>query len=201
LIKHLSINNANHKQKSTLDCQIAELRTDFPQTLRQQMNRKKQTSMGESRMERTPVKPKLILLAEDDKEMRAMLALALRKDGYEVTECSNGVDLFTLLESFFLPNVIGQNDVALIISDIRMPGITGMEVLEGTSRKKGFPPMILITAFGDEKTHTLAGELGAAAMFDKPFDMDDLLNKVHELLQTDKIVKTEAKEKGMAHIR
>ena len=164
------------------------------------MNRKKQTSMGESRTERTPVKPKHILLAEDDKEMRAMLALALRKDGHEVTECSNGVDLFTHLESFFLPNGNGQNDVALIISDIRMPGITGMEVLEGTSHKEGFPPMILITAFGDEKTHTLAGELGAAAMFDKPFDMDDLLAKVHELLQIDEKVKTEVKDKGIGHL-
>lgn len=164
------------------------------------MNRKKQTSMGESRTERTPAKPKHILLAEDDKEMRAMLALALRKDGLEVTECSNGVDLFTHLQSFFLPDGIGQNDVALIISDIRMPGITGMEVLEGTSRKEGFPPMILITAFGDEKTHTLADELGAAAMFDKPFDMDDLLAKVHELLRTDEKVKTQVKSKGTRNI-
>ena len=149
------------------------------------MNRKKQTSMGESRTETTPAKPNHILLAEDDKEMRAMLAFGLRKDGYEVTECINGVDLFTHLEPYFLPNGIGQTDVALIISDIRMPGITGMEILEGASRKKGFPPMILITAFGDEKTHALADELGVAAMFDKPFDMDDLLAKVRGLLQKD----------------
>jgi two-component system response regulator (stage 0 sporulation protein F) len=149
------------------------------------MNRKKQTSLGENLSEITSEKPNHILLAEDDKEMRAMLAFALRKDGYDVTECSNGVDLFTHLQPFFLSKRIGQKDVALIISDIRMPGFTGMEVLEGTSRKEGFPPMILITAFGDEKTHALADELGVAAMFDKPFDMDDLLAKVRELLQTD----------------
>jgi DNA-binding response OmpR family regulator len=178
---------------------VAGFRTDFPQTLRQQMNRKKQTFMGNNRTEMTPAKPNHILLAEDDKEMRAMLAFALRKDGYEVTEFSNGVDLFTHLEPFFLPKRIGQKDVALIISDIRMPGFTGMEVLEGASRKEGFPPMILITAFGDEKTHDLAGELGAVAVFDKPFDMDDLLAKVRELLQTDEKVKTQVRGKGMRH--
>ncbi|MBW1788759.1 MAG: response regulator transcription factor [Deltaproteobacteria bacterium] len=57
-----------------------------------------------------------------------------------------------------------------------------MEVLEGAPKNEGFPPMILITAFGDEETHVLAKEFGAAAMFDKPFDMDDLLAKVQELL-------------------
>ena len=95
------------------------------------------------------------------------------------------MDLYARLEAFLLPESIGQKDVALIISDIRMPGFTGMEVLEETSRKEAFPPMILITAFGDEKTHALADELGVAAMFDKPFDMDDLLAKVRELLQTE----------------
>ena len=163
------------------------------------MNRKKQTSLCKNRMETASAKPNHILLAEDDKEMRAMLAFALRKAGYRVTECSNGVELLTHLEPFLLPNGIGQKDVALIISDIRMPGFTGMEVLEGTSKKEGFPPMILITAFGDEKTHALAGKLGVAAMFDKPFDMDDLLAKVHGLLHTDEKVKTQVRGKGMRH--
>jgi two-component system response regulator (stage 0 sporulation protein F) len=163
------------------------------------MNRKKQTSLGKNRTEITPAKPNHIFLAEDDKEMRAMLAFALRKDGYEVTECSNGVDLFTHLEPFFLAERIEQKDVAMIISDIRMPGFTGMEVLESASKMDGFPPVVLITAFGDEKTHALAGELGAAAVFDKPFDMDDLLTKVRELLQTDEKVKTQVKGKGMRH--
>jgi DNA-binding response OmpR family regulator len=155
------------------------------------MKRKKQALIGKNRRGITPAKPKHILLAEDDKEMRAMLAFALRKDGYEVTECSNGVDLFTRLDLLFLSKKMGQKDVALIISDIRMPGLTGMEVLEDTSKKEGFPPMILITAFGDEKTHALADELGVAAMFDKPFDMDDLLAKIHELLQTEKRTRLE----------
>jgi DNA-binding response OmpR family regulator len=53
-------------------------------------------------------------------------------------------------------------------------------------KNAGFPPIVLITAFGDEETHSLAENLGAAAMFDKPFSMDDLLAKVHELLPLNK---------------
>ena len=146
------------------------------------MNSKTKTSLDKDERETTTTNPYRILLAEDDKEMRALLALSLRKEGYKVTECLDGVDLVTHLEPFLLPNGIGDKDVALIISDIRMPGFTGMEVLEGAPKNNGFPPMILITAFGDEETHALAKEFGVAAMFDKPFDMDDLLAKVYELL-------------------
>ena len=154
------------------------------------MNRNTQTSLGKTQKETTVTNPYHILLAEDDKEMRALLALSLRKAGYEVTECHDGVGLLTHLAPLLLPNGIGDNDVDLIISDIRMPGFTGMEVLEGAPKNEGFPPMILITAFGDEETHVLAKEFGAAAMFDKPFDMDDLLAKVHELLPLDARTKT-----------
>ena len=146
------------------------------------MNRKTQTSLGKTRKGTTATNMYHILLAEDDKEMRALLALLLRKAGYRVTECRDGVGLLTYLEPFLLPNGVEDKDVDLIISDIRMPGFTGMEVLEGAPKNEGFPPMILITAFGDEETHALAKEFGAAAMFDKPFNMDDLLAKVHELL-------------------
>jgi two-component system response regulator (stage 0 sporulation protein F) len=122
-----------------------------------------------------------ILLAEDDAEMRSLLALMLRKEGYHVTECPDGISLLDQLSFFFLP---GQEheEVDLIISDIRMPGVTGMEILMGAHENAGFPPIILITAFGDEKTHAQAKQFEAAAMFDKPFDIDDLLTKVRELM-------------------
>jgi two-component system response regulator (stage 0 sporulation protein F) len=147
------------------------------------MNRKKQAFLVKDGAKITSPKPYHILVAEDDYEMRVMLAFALRRAGYQVTECSDGAGLLTYLEAFLLPNGIGPKDLALIVSDICMPGFTGMEVLEGASEIEGFPPVILITAFGDEKTHALAEKFGAAAMFDKPFDMDDLLAKVHEVLQ------------------
>ena len=123
-----------------------------------------------------------VLLAEDDREMRALLALSLRKYGYDVVECADGVSLLTHLAAYLLPTEYNREQFDLIISDIRMPGVTGMEVLEGRPEIAEFPPMILITAFGDEETHRSAKKYGAAAMFDKPFDVDDLLEKVRSIL-------------------
>jgi len=121
-----------------------------------------------------------VLLAEDDNDMRTLLAWSLRKYGYEVVECTDGVQLLDNLSSFFfLEETAAFN---LIISDIRMPGVTGLEVLEGMHEYKTFPPIILITAFGDEETHTQAHQFGVTAIFDKPFNLDDLLAKVQEIV-------------------
>lgn len=122
-----------------------------------------------------------ILLAEDDREMRVLLAAALRHAGYGVIECSDGVELLEHLGSYILPGK-EHEAVDLVISDIRMPGVTGLEILEGLSRRGDFPPFILITAFGDVETHAIAEHCGALAMFDKPFDVDDLVDKVRKVV-------------------
>lgn len=123
-----------------------------------------------------------ILLAEDDKKMRTLLTLALKRAGYEVVACPDGVDMLTHLGAFLLQFEPAHGSFDLIISDIRMPGVTGMEVLQGKPQSGYFPPMILITAFGDDETHAQAAECGVAAMFDKPFDVDELLEKVNAIL-------------------
>jgi DNA-binding response OmpR family regulator len=126
--------------------------------------------------------PYRILLAEDDKEMRMLLELALKRSGYEVVACPDGADMLIHLAAFLMPCDEVHESFDLIISDIRMPGFTGMEVLEGKPERADFPPMILITAFGDDETHAQAAKYGAAAMFDKPFDVDELLKKVNAIL-------------------
>lgn len=120
-----------------------------------------------------------VLLAEDDDEMRKLLAETLSREGYEVTECHNGVEFLMELEPLIAKQ--GPVNFDIIISDIRMPGITGLEMLEELHERKELPPMILITAFGDSETHAQAKRFGAAAIFDKPFEIDDLLAKVREV--------------------
>jgi DNA-binding response OmpR family regulator len=121
-----------------------------------------------------------VLLAEDDEEFLALVEHALKGAGYRVTTCSDGVELADHIGSYVLTEATDNFD--LIISDIRMPGISGMQVLQGMSKWKGFPPMILMTAFGDHRTHDAAQDLGAAAMLDKPFEIDDLVELVNEVL-------------------
>lgn len=121
-----------------------------------------------------------LLLAEDDGEFRAMLSSALRSKGYLVTECANGLELAQHAAPEAFPG--GDQKYDLVISDIRMPGMFGLSVLEALHQLKDAPPVILITAFGDDETHAYAERLGAAAMFDKPFPIGELLSKVEEIL-------------------
>jgi len=121
-----------------------------------------------------------ILVAEDDDDMRTLIAGSLRSQGYVVTECNNGIQLLDHLASFLLRQEPDVYD--LVISDIRMPGVTGLEVLKGLDGCVNAPPIVLITAFGDEQTHASAAQCGAAAIFDKPFEIDALLSKVHEII-------------------
>jgi CheY-like chemotaxis protein len=120
-----------------------------------------------------------ILVAEDDDAMRRFLARVLQADGYVPVECRNGLDLFAHLEAFVVSRA--TLDFAAIVSDIRMPGLTGLEILEDLHDHEGFPPVILITAFGDAGIHARAAKAGAAAVLDKPFDVDVLLAKLHEI--------------------
>lgn len=121
-----------------------------------------------------------ILLAEDDDEMRLLLADCLRRKGYHVTECPNGLHLVEHLTGLVTRGE--RPDFDLIISDIRMPWISGLQVFKGLKAKHALPPVILITAFGDDETHAQARKLGVAAIYDKPFDLDVLLEKVEKVL-------------------
>jgi DNA-binding response OmpR family regulator len=124
-----------------------------------------------------------VLLAEDDREFRALLAGELRKEGYSVTECEHGMHLLSRLKCLDTPSE--PEDFDLIISDVRMPGVTGLSILEGLHEYENVPPVILITAFGDGETHAAAKRLGAAAMLDKPFEMSDLLAAARAALSDD----------------
>ena len=111
-----------------------------------------------------------ILLAEDDLELRELLILVLSRAGYRVTSCDNGLQLLEQLEH--------ANQYDLVISDVRMPALTGLEVLECQIDNPRCPPFICMTAFGDEATHAAARRFGASATIDKPFDLDEMIELV-----------------------
>lgn len=111
--------------------------------------------------------------------MRRMLARALISEGHEVLEAREGNELLSLLGRWGLSGGGGEPD--LIISDIRMPGRSGLDVLRSIREVRWSRPVIMITAFGDEQIHAEARELDAE-VFDKPFDIDDLLRAVRALL-------------------
>jgi CheY-like chemotaxis protein len=121
-----------------------------------------------------------VLLADDDPDMRQMIARRLRRAGYRVKEVADGGQLLKHLGNEKLRRLYEEPD--LVISDIRMPGLSGLEVLGILRQADWAMPVILITAFGDRQTHDDARRLGAATLLDKPFELDDLMYAVRSIL-------------------
>jgi DNA-binding response OmpR family regulator len=124
---------------------------------------------------------RLVLLAEDDAAFRRLIASVLREDGYEVLEAEDGVALLANIEAT-LTLRRERADTFLVVADIRMPGLTGLDVLAILRCANSTTPVILITAFGDEATHVEGRELGAVAVFDKPFNVEELRSAVVETM-------------------
>jgi CheY-like chemotaxis protein len=128
--------------------------------------------------------PPLALLAEDDPELRRLLAMALRKDGWSVIEAVDGTDLVEHIGSALLfGNLRGELEpIALVISDIRMPGHNGLEVLHQLRQADISAHVVLLTAHIDEAVRAEAERLGADAVLPKPFEIDELCGVARQLL-------------------
>jgi CheY-like chemotaxis protein len=133
-------------------------------------------------MQTTPRRPR-VLLAEDETEMRGLIARTLRKEQCDIVEARDGSQLLRLLITHHLAPAEGHEPVDLIISDIRMPGANGLDVISALRRQDTDTPVILITAFGDPETHLEAYRLGAVMVLNKPFDMEDLRLVVRSLVE------------------
>ncbi|HEY0709294.1 MAG TPA: response regulator [Polyangia bacterium] len=126
--------------------------------------------------------PFRVFVADDDREMRRMIAESLRRDGHFVLEASDGGALWLDLGHAFY-GVQPDGSGSVIISDVRMPGRDGLEILRRMRANPWCPPFILITAFGDPELHKEALSLGAHVVLDKPFDLATLGAAVRQLSQ------------------
>jgi DNA-binding response OmpR family regulator len=125
-------------------------------------------------------RPWRVVVAEDDREMRHMIASVIAADGYEVIEAADGNELVACLEAIAIqPH--GRGSIATVICDIRMPRLDGLDVLAALRCAGWYTPVIVITAFGDEAVHDEAHHLGATHVLDKPFALETLRALVHGL--------------------
>ncbi len=115
-----------------------------------------------------------ILVVDDERSMRELLAIVLRREGYEVVLAENGRQAIDCLE---------RESVDVLISDIKMPDMSGVDVLRAA--KKVDPDIlgIMITAFASTETAVEAMRLGACDYLSKPFDIDLLKMKVREKIE------------------
>jgi len=115
-----------------------------------------------------------ILVVDDEQSMRELLAIVLRREGYDVLLAENGR---TAIE------ILGREPVDLLISDIKMPDMSGVEVLRAAKKVDQDILGIMITAFASTATAIEAMRLGACDYLSKPFDIDLLKMKVREKVE------------------
>jgi len=125
---------------------------------------------------------KKILIVDDELNMRLVLSAMLRKEGYDVTAAANGQEALRMLQ---------QNDVAVVITDLKMPDIDGMELLTRLSDSHPEIPVIMITAHGTVATAVEALKKGAFDYITKPFDIDDLKNVLDKAVKTRQLKESE----------
>jgi two-component system response regulator PilR (NtrC family) len=122
----------------------------------------------------TDRRPPRILVVDDERSMRELLAIVLRREGYEVLLAENGRTAIDLL---------GREPVDLLISDIKMPDLSGVDVLRAAKKIDQDILGIMITAFASTETAVEAMRLGACDYLSKPFDIDLLKMKVREKIE------------------
>src|SRR5438874_5596372 len=122
----------------------------------------------------TDRRPPRILVVDDERSMRELLAIVLRREGYEVLLAENGRSAVDMLE---------REPVDLLISDIKMPDLSGVDVLRAAKKIDQDILGIMITAFAATDTAVEAMRLGACDYLSKPFDIDLLKMKVREKIE------------------
>jgi len=117
------------------------------------------------------VRPATIFLAEDDHDMRALLAHTLRADGYDVVEARDGAELLELLGDVCSAPWRRPD---IIVTDVMMPCYSGLGILGALRHTSWNIPVFVITARRDDEVGEQALKLGASKVFRKPFDLTDL---------------------------
>lgn len=121
----------------------------------------------------------LILVVDDDASLRRIMKLQLEEAGYEVTLAANGDEALGVME---------RRNPKLVVTDLRMSGTSGLELLRHIRREHSEITVIMITAFGSVETAVEAMKAGAYDYVTKPIDYDALVLVVHRAMERQNLI-------------
>lgn len=128
-----------------------------------------------------------ILVVDDEKSILDLLSVVFTKEGYSVKTALSAVKAFELIE---------KEDFAIIITDIKLPEKSGMDILKFVKEKKPGIPVVMITAFGTIKQTVEAFKIGASDYVVKPFDVEELKIIVAKVLEKERLKEENIRLKG-----
>ena len=116
---------------------------------------------------------KKILIVDDSKTIRQQVSFTLTKGGYQVIEAEDGRDGISKLES--------NSDIAMVISDVNMPNMDGLEMVETLRAQGSSVPVIMLTTEGAAELIQRAKAAGAKGWLVKPFQPEQLVAAVSKI--------------------
>src|SRR5437763_10467975 len=118
----------------------------------------------------TPKSPR-VLIVDDDAGQRSLLDSFLKSQGFDTVPVASGERALEVLRG---------GDFNIMISDVRMPGISGLETLRRARQQHAVLPVLLVTAYADIREAVGAMRDGAVNYLSKPIDLDELLASVRQ---------------------
>ncbi|MEW6540341.1 MAG: response regulator [Bacillota bacterium] len=115
----------------------------------------------------------MLLVVDDQPAIRQLLAEALESEGFAVIAASNGYEAV---------NITRRQKPELILLDLKMPGLGGLETLREIHRFSPDIPVILVTAYGELSDPGEAEKLGVRRLIIKPFDLNEVRSVVRSVL-------------------
>ena len=116
-----------------------------------------------------------ILLVEDDKSIRLTVSESLKGEGFEVLTFKDGLSA----SDFIGENT--KNDVDLIILDLMLPGLNGLELCRKIRNEENYTPILILSAKDNESDRVLGLEVGADDYLTKPFGLNELIARSRAL--------------------
>ncbi len=120
------------------------------------------------------MKPHNIVVVDDEKDMRELLDIMLTKEGYGVKTFSTGLSALEYLK---------ENSFDLVITDLRMPEMDGVELLKSIRKFNSDAPVIMVTAYASVDTALEAMKSGAFDYFNKPFNVEEIKLNIRKALK------------------
>ncbi len=130
---------------------------------------------------------KKILIVDDDHSLRAVLIESFKSEGYEVISAKDGATALEILKT---------EPVNLVVSDLMMPGITGIELMEIVKRDYADVGFLVITAYGSIELAVEALQKGAFDFVTKPFSLSNIISRVKRYFEYEGIIEENKELKG-----
>jgi two-component system NtrC family response regulator len=133
-----------------------------------------------------------ILVVDDEPNYLIVISELLKEENYEVLTAPSGEDGLKIVE---------ETDLDLVLTDMRMPGMGGLEFLKSTKKHNKDLPVIMVTAFGEVEKAVVAMKAGAYNYLSKPFNNEELLMNIRKAIDHYALLRENVRLRGEAKVR